>query len=121
MPFKRDHFNRIRARLEQLESYTRFAQRTLQQRKLRYEEWKRYKPKRAFSTIGRILKSPPAPTESDMVSAYSQAGESRNPLVRWSLLIHPKDIQVRRHLSKVDVARCSFKDKAVEEVRVNSS
>ena len=83
MPFKRDHFKRIRARSEELKKFNQTAQKTLQQRKFRYEEWKRYKPRPASPAGGLFRakpKSPRGPTESDVVSAYGQAGERRTPL-----------------------------------------
>ena len=44
------------------------------------------------------------------------------PKISSPLLTHPnpKDMQVRRWLSTAEVARCSFKDKAISEVDVFS-
>jgi hypothetical protein len=74
----------LQARSEHLKKFNQAAQRALQQRNLRYEEWKGYKPRSASPAGGLFRakpKSPPAPTGSDVVSAYGRAGERRTPLL----------------------------------------
>jgi hypothetical protein len=54
-----------------------------------------------------------------MAAAYDLAGQSRSPVwFQQFILICTKDMEVRRCISKAEVARCSFKDKAIEEVEV---
>jgi len=123
MPFKRGHFERISARSEKLEELDGLAKRALEERKLRYEQWKSWKPKQSLPAGVWPLSKPknlPAPTESGVVAAYDCAGQLRTPLLRWrSLLTHPKDMEVRQYVSKAEVARCSFKDKVIVEIEVN--
>ena len=80
MTFKRSYLERIGARVENVEGFDKLARDALEERKLRYEEWKDRKPKPAPPTGIRFwskLRDMPAPTGSTMVAAYDLAGQSR--------------------------------------------
>ena len=122
-PFKRGHIERISARSGKIEEFDQLAKKALGDRKLRHDEWKAWKAKPAPATGVRLLTksriNSPVPTESIFVTAYDRAGQIKHlPQIWWSLLTYPKDMEVRRYVSKAEVARCSFKDKAIKEVEV---
>ena len=80
MTFKRGHSERISACVEKLEEFDKLARIALEERKLRYEEWKDRKPKPAPPASVRVWSKPrdmPAPTGSTMVAAYDLAGQTR--------------------------------------------
>src|SRR6266404_2749511 len=83
MPFKRVYFEQTNARLQQLEKFDELARKTLEQRKLRYEEWRTWRSDLINSTSVLRLKYKPrnslAPNDSTMVAAYDHAGQSRIP------------------------------------------
>ena len=80
MTFKRGHLKRIGARVENVEEFHKLARNALEERKLRYEEWKDWKPKPTPPTGIRFWsksRDMPTPTESTMAAAYDRAGQRR--------------------------------------------
>jgi hypothetical protein len=82
MSFQRGYFEQISARLEQLEKFDDLARKALEQRKLRYEEWRTWRSDQFSPTsllrIKPKLRNSPAPNDSIMVAAYDFAGQSRS-------------------------------------------
>ena len=92
MSCKGGHFERITACSEKLEEFDELAREALENRKLRHEEWKTWKPKPAPSTGVRLwpkARNEPVPTESTMVTTYNLAGQRRVSLLRLAIPSHP--------------------------------
>ena len=89
MSFKRCHFEQINARLEQLEKFDELARQTLEQRKLRYEEWRAWRSDLMNSSSVLRLKyksrNSPAPSDRTMITAYDLAGQSRVPYLKSTI------------------------------------
>ena len=80
MAFQRSHFERIGARSGELEEFDELAQKALEDRKLRYKEWKAWKPNPVPPTATRGWLRPkprnsPAPTERTLTDGYNLAGQ----------------------------------------------
>jgi len=124
MSIKRGHFERITARSKKLEEFDELAMGALEKRKLRYERWQAWRSRPASPTGARLRSKPrnsPALSEHKMIAAYDLAGQGGTTLTKLVIfLTHPKDMQFRRYISKAEVARCSFKDKAIVEIAVLS-
>ena len=80
IPLQRGYFEHTSARSEQLRNSDELARKALEQRKLRYEEWRTYKVDLIASTSLLRLKQKPrnSPMLSDafMATAYDLAGQS---------------------------------------------
>ena len=91
MPFQRSYFERIGARTGKLEEFDEIARKALEERELRYKEWKAWRPNPVPPTTSRgwLRSKPrnsPAPiptsTEGTMVDAYNRAGQRRGTTIR---------------------------------------
>jgi len=92
MSCKAGHLERITACSEKLEEFDELARAALENRKLRHEEWKNWKPKPAPSTGVRLwvkAKKEPVQTESTMVTAYNLAGQRRVSFLRLAIPSNP--------------------------------
>ena len=92
MIFKGGHYERITACSEKLEEFDELAREALENRKLRHEEWKTWKPKPAPSTGVRLwprARKEPVSTESTMVTAYNLAGQRMVSLLRLAIPSNP--------------------------------
>lgn len=89
MSFKRGYFEQISARLGQLVKFDELVRQSLEQRKLRYEEWRTWRSDLINSTSVLRLKykprNSPAPSDSTMVAAYDSAGQSRIPYLMTTI------------------------------------
>jgi hypothetical protein len=85
MPFKRGYFEQLSARSEQLEKFDELARKALEQRRLRYEEWKTWRSDVSFSNSVMRLKSKvrssPAPGDGTMAAVYNLAGQSMSRFI----------------------------------------
>lgn len=89
MSFKRGYFEQINARLEQLKGFDELTRKSLEQRRLRYEEWRTWRSDLINSISVLRLKhkrNSPAPSDSTMVTAYDLAGQSRIPFLKSTIL-----------------------------------
>ena len=80
MVFQRSYFERIGARSGELEEFDELARKALEERELRYKEWKAWKPNPVPLTGTRRWLRPkprdsPALTEETMTDAYNLAGQ----------------------------------------------
>jgi len=84
MPFKRCYFEQVIARSERLGKFDELETRALEQRELRYEEWRAWKSDLISSSNILRLKYKPknsvVPTDNGMAAAYNLAGQSRIPI-----------------------------------------
>ena len=80
--FQRGYFEHISARMEQLQKFDELARKALEQRKLRHDDCKAWKSDLIASTsLLRLKPKPrnsPMPSDTFMVAAYDQAGQSRS-------------------------------------------
>lgn len=80
MPYQRGYFEHISARSEQLAKFDELARKAVEQRKLRYEEWRTWKSDLTASTgVLRLRPKPrnsPTPNDAIMVATYDLAGQS---------------------------------------------
>ena len=123
--FQRGYFEHTSARSEQLQKFDELAKNALEQRKLRHDEWRTWKSDLIASTSLLRLKPKsrhsPRPNDAFMVAAYDLAGQSESHcLVSTIILIRTKDMEVRKCISRAEVVRFTFRDKAIEEVDVPS-
>ena len=95
MQFQQGCFERIAARSKKLEEFDELARKALEERELRYEEWKAWKLEPVPSTASRgWLRSKPkkplalAPTEKTMVDAYNLAGQRMTITLRLAIPSH---------------------------------
>ena len=84
MAFQRSYFECIGARSGELEEFDELARKALEERELRYKEWKAWNPNPVPPTATRGWLRPkprnsPAPTEGTMVDAYNLAGQRGAP------------------------------------------
>ena len=95
MPFQGSYFERIGARTGKLEEFDELARKALEERELRYKEWKAWKPNLVPPAASRgwlrskprnspaLAPAPiPAPTERTMADAYDLAGQRRGTTIR---------------------------------------
>lgn len=83
IPFQRGYFEHTSARSEQLGKFDELARKALEQRRLRYEEWRTYKADLIASTsVLRLKPKPrnsPMPNDAFLVTAYDLAGQRKLP------------------------------------------
>ena len=91
MSFQRSYFERIGARTGKLEEFDELARKALEERELRYKEWKAWKPSPVppTATRGWLRSKPrdspaptPAPTERTLADAYNLAGQRMGTTIR---------------------------------------
>ena len=80
MAFQRSYFERIGARSGELDEFDELARKAIEERGLRYKEWKAWNPNSVppTATRGWLRSKPrnsPAPTERTMADAYNLAGQ----------------------------------------------
>jgi hypothetical protein len=101
MPLQQGYFDRIAARSEKLEEFDELARKALEERKLRYKEWKDWVPKLVPPTAARgwlrpkprnPLATAPEPTERTMVDAYNSAGQRMSTTLSLVITSDPSQI-----------------------------
>jgi len=79
MPFQRGYFEHMSARREQLEKFDELARKAVEQRRLRFEEWRTWRSDLIASTSVLRLKpkarNSPTPNDAIMVATYDLAGQ----------------------------------------------
>jgi hypothetical protein len=95
------YFERITARSEKLQEFDELARKALEERELRYKEWKDWVPKLVPPTAARGWYRPkprnspapaPEPTERTMVDAYNLAGQRMNTTLSLVFISDPFQI-----------------------------
>jgi hypothetical protein len=81
IPSQQNFLNQTNIRSEKLKEYDDRAARALEERNVRYKEWKAWRPNAVSPTkafrFGAKQKVPPIPTERELVIAYDDKGKTQ--------------------------------------------